>query len=119
MGDTPLTQPPAEGYFAEMGGIVEDIADYRNLPTAIGFSFRFYTTEMRNNGNIKLLAVDGVEPTRENIENETYPIANYFYAVTRKETDAENKDDIDKFIGWILSSQGQELIEKTGYTAVK
>lgn len=116
MGDTPITEPLLEGRFLDMGGIIEDVADYRNLPTAIGFSFRFYTTEMRNNGHIKLLSVDGVEPTKENIENGTYPISNYFYAVTRKDNDDEY---IRQLLDFFVSPQGQELIEKTGYSGVE
>jgi len=38
------------------------------------------------------------------------------YAVTYKNNDNEN---VQKLLDWILSSEGQEIIEKTGYVAVK
>lgn len=116
MGDTPIASPPLEGRFAEMGGIIEETASYRNCSSAIGFSFRFYTQEMRNNGHIKLLSVNGIEPTLENIEKGLYSITDYFYAVTR-ESDSD-RPEIKGMLDWILSSQGQELIQKTGYSVV-
>ena len=107
-----LMAPPKEDVIEGMGGIITKTADYRNYKNALGYSFRFYSTEMVKNNQIKLLSVDGIEPTLENIENDNYPIASHFYAVTRAERDTNT----EKLINWILGKQGQELIEKTGYT---
>lgn len=107
-----LMTPPEEDVINGMGGIITKTADYRNYKNALGYSFRFYSTEMVKNNQIKLLSIDGIAPTLENIENSTYPIASHFYAVTRAERDSNT----EKLINWILGSQGQELIEKIGYT---
>ncbi len=112
MGDTPIMSPPTENVVWGMGGIIEKTADYKNYKNAIGYSFRFYSTEMVQNSEIKLLSINGVYPSLENIENGTYPIASTFYAVTRSDAD----DNTKALLEWILSPQGQELIEKTGYT---
>ncbi len=112
MGDTPLMDPPMENVVAGMGGIIEKAADYRNYKNAIGYSFRFYSTQMVQNNQIKLLSVNGVAPTEENVANGRYPIASVFYAVTRKDC----SENTQKLLDWILSPQGQELIAKTGYT---
>ena len=61
------------------------------------------------------MELNGVAPTRENVANRTYPYASEFYAVTAG-TETPNAE---AFIEWILSEQGQELIEKTGYTPLK
>ncbi|MBQ8397908.1 MAG: substrate-binding domain-containing protein [Clostridia bacterium] len=114
MGDTPLMAAPEEDVVDGMGGIITRVADYRNHKNAIGYSFRFYSTEMVANEQIKLLSVDGAAPTRENIENGTYPHAGAFYAVTRHDADANTL----RLLDWILSPQGQALIEKTGYTPI-
>jgi len=98
-----------------MEGMIAGVADYRNQGNAIGYSFLFFATEMAGNNQIKLLAIDGVEPTRENVANGTYPHADYFYAVSVKDSQNPN---VAPFIEWILSEQGQKLIEKTGYTRV-
>ena len=116
MGETRLSNPPAQDRIRPMEGIISETASYRNHGTAIGYSFLFFVTEMVNNNNVKLIAVDGVKPTRENIKNGTYPYASEFFAVTRKDNENPN---VDKFIKWILSPQGQELVEKTGYTPIK
>ncbi|MBQ4052309.1 MAG: substrate-binding domain-containing protein [Clostridia bacterium] len=112
MGDLPLMDPPKENVVAGMGGIIEKAADYRNYKNAIGYSFRFYSTEMVQNNQIKLLSVNGIAPTEENVANGTYPIASEFYAVTRKDC----SENTQKLLQWIQSPQGQELIAKTGYT---
>lgn len=115
MGDTPLMAPPTENVIAGMGGIIEKTADYRNHKDAIGYSFRFYSTEMVKNNQIKLLSMEGVAPTRENIINGTYPAADCFYAVTLASNENPN---VDRLIEWILSDEGQQLIDKTGYVTL-
>ena len=63
---------------------------------------------------VKLLAVDGVAPSVENIRNGTYPLTISLCAVTTKTTNP----NVQKLIDWILSPQGQELIEKTGFVGI-
>jgi len=106
-----------------MGGIITEVASYRNYKNAIGFSFRYYATEMVQNGEIRLLALNGVEPKKETIRDGSYPIASEFYAVTAAPIGApppqERDEVLAEFLDWILSNQGQELIEKTGYVALR
>ena len=115
----PLMEPEMEDRLASMGGIIREVASYRNFRNAIGFSFRFYATEMVENGDIRLLALDGVEPTREAIREGTYPITETFYAVTAAPVGEPAREERDQtvaaFLDWILSDQGQRLIEETGY----
>ena len=65
---------------------------------------------------IKLLAVDGITPSEENIRNGTYPFTVNLYAVVRG--DRRSNPHVQELIDWILSPQGQELVEKTGYVGV-
>ena len=51
----------------------------------------------------------------DNIRNGTYPIIAKFYAIYRKDNKNEN---IPVLIDWILSNEGQEIIEKTGYVSI-
>lgn len=115
MGDTPIA-PPAEkeDVIDAMNGITQRVSDYRNFRNAIGYSFRFYVSDMVGTSGIKLLSLEGVEPTEENIRNGTYPVTGNFYAVTRSDADEE----ILEVLEWIQGPQGQELIEKTGYTPI-
>lgn len=109
-----LVDPPMEDVVDGMGGIITRTADYRNFKNAIGFSFRFYSTEMVKNDQIRLLSINGIAPTLENIENGTYPIASEFYAVTRSDAD----ENTLLLLEWVQSQQAQLLVEKTGYTPV-
>lgn len=110
MGDIPLMQAP-EGVVAwDMGDIIDTI-EYRNLPNAIGYTFRFFCTELTDN-DVKMLSIDGIAPTVENIRSGAYPITSTLYAVTRKGDDNPNTES---FLKWIQSDQGMELVEKSGY----
>ena len=60
-----------------------------------------------------MLAVDGVYPDRENISSGSYPVTMDFYAVYRADNSNEN---VPKVIEWILSDEGQRLIEESGYS---
>ena len=115
MGDTPIMDAPTDDVVSGMGGIINEVAQYKNYKNAIGYTFRYYSTEMVGNDEIKLLAIDGIEPTKENIRNDRYPIISEFYAIT---AGTENLN-VDKLLQWILSPQGQQLVEKVGYVPVK
>lgn len=82
---------------------------------AIGFSFRYYMDGIVENGDVKMLFLDGVYPSAENIRNGTYPVIAEFYAIYRKDNKNEN---IPILIEWLLSDEGQSLIEKTGYVRI-
>ena len=98
-----------------MIGIIEEVADYRSSSGSIGFSFRYYVEGIIQNPNIKIVAIDGVYPSIETIKNGTYPIVTPLYAVTYYENKNPN---VDALIEWILSEEGQYIIEQTGYVGV-
>ena len=112
MGDVELMTPPQQIVSDGMGDILENI-EYRNLPNAIGYSFRFYCTEMVGSG-VKLLSIDGMEPTLENIRSGAYPHVTTLYAVTRK---GESNPNVPILLSWLTSEQGQKLVEASGYVA--
>lgn len=115
MGDTEIEKPETENLESGMGGIIEEVASYRNYKNAIGYTFRFYSTEMVKNDKIKLLSIDGIEPSIENIRSSNYPLASEFYAITA----GSKNPNIEPFLEWILSGEGQKLVEDTGFVPVK
>lgn len=115
MGDTPIMDPPSKDIVSGMGGIIRETSNYQNRPNAIGYSFRHFSEEMVQNGKIKNIAVNGVLPTIENIQNETYPIVANFFAITGKSQNPHLGD----FIQWIQSEQGQGIVERSGYVPVE
>ena len=91
--------------------------DYNSfLGRSIGYSFRFYVEDVVADGKVKMLAVDGVYPDSESIRSGNYPVIDKFYAVYRKDNDNPN---IAPLIEWILSDEGQKIVEETGYVAIK
>ena len=78
---------------------------------ALGYSYRYFAQTMYPNPDTKLLSIDGYAPTDENIRSGGYPFIAEVYAVTNGEPEGV----IAEFIDWILSAQGQYLIEQTGY----
>ncbi len=116
MGDTPIADAPTEMVNDLMAGIIERVADYKSKTNSIGFSFRYYVEGIIKNPDIKTISIDGAAPTSENIRNGSYPILTPIYAVTYKENQNGN---VDKLLEWILSDEGQYIINETGYVGIK
>ena len=55
--------------------------------------------------------IEGVEPSENNVRNDTYPIIRYLHFFTSKTPDGTVK----KFIDWVLSPAGQSVVKKSGY----
>ena len=124
MGDSQLMTAPESDYYDLMYDIYQAVAVYKNYRNALGYSFLFYINEMISGDEIKLLSINGVEPTTDNIANGTYPFASDFYAITvvrepETEIEAERIGNTERLIEWILSPQGQSLVEKTGYVPLR
>ena len=79
---------------------------------SIGFSFRHYMDGIVENDAVKMLSLNGIFPSAENIQNGSYPITTKFYAIYRADNDNEN---IPVLIDWLLSEEGQSLVERSGY----
>lgn len=123
MGGLPLIEPEKEDRVGGMGGIIQQVASYRNYKNSIGFSFRFYASEMAANDQIRLLALDGVFPTKESIRDGSYPISDSFFAITAAPIGApdprESNPKLNAFLDWILSEQGQQIVEDSGYVSIR
>ena len=115
MGDKPIMEAPTELKNDLMSGIIERVSNYKNKTNSIGFSFRYYVEGIIKNPDIKMISIDGIAPTAENIKNGTYPVVTPIYTVTYEEQTNEN---VGKLLDWILSDEGQYIIEKTGYVGI-
>ena len=116
MGDTPITDAPTEMVNDLMAGIIEQVADYKSKTNSIGFSFRYYVEGIIKNPDIKMISIDGIAPTSENIRNGSYPVLTPIYAVTYE---GNQNGNVDKLLEWILSDEGQHIINETGYVGIK
>lgn len=95
-------RPTAHGPFAFLGA-------------SVGFSFRYYVDGIVKAQGVKLLAVDGVYPGKEEIRSGEYPLTGEFYAVYRK---GEPNANVQKVIDFVLSPEGQRIVEESGYVPV-
>lgn len=108
-----IMDAPTEQVNDLMAGIIEEVAsDYKNKSNSIGFSFRFYVEGIIKNPDIKMIAIDGIAPTVDNVRSEKYPVITPIYAVTYE---GQTNENVERLLQWILSEEGQEIIEKTGY----
>lgn len=65
--------------------------------------------------SVKGVAVDGVEPTKANVVKGSYKLARELYMYT----DGPPQGLVKDFIDFVLSEEGQKLVEKAGFVAVK
>lgn len=63
------------------------------------------------NDSVKAVKIDGVRPSVENIKNGSYKISRPFIVATKEDV----KSEVEDFLSFVLSSNGQEIVEKNGY----
>lgn len=117
----PVSRLQGSGSQSAMDAFMGDIRTAPKSPLAIagasiGFSFRYYMDGIVDNQAVKMISLNGVYPSAENISNGTYPVIAKFYAVYRADN---KKGNIPILIDWILSDEGQQIIEESGYVRIK
>lgn len=116
----PITRLAGSGSQTTFEAFMGDYEIGKKSPLAItgasiGFSFRYYMDTVVENDAVKMLSLNGVYPSAENIQNRSYPVVAQFYAIYRADNENEN---IKTLIDWILSDEGQTLIEDCGYVRI-
>ncbi len=79
-------------------------------PGAIGYIGLGYV-----DSTVKTVAFDGVLPSKENVLNGTYEISRPLLMYT----DGVPKGVVKEFIDFVMSPEGQKIVEEVGYIAVK
>lgn len=110
-----VPQPLPDKSLVGTNSLMKQISlEWKGVQPALGYSYKFFSTQMYPNSEVKLLSIDGVEPLAENIASGAYPFTVEFYAITNGVPTGNTKILLD----WILSPQGQTLIEKVGYASI-
>ena len=118
-----LMEPLTEDRIGTMESIINIVSDYDNGINSLGYSYYYYATTMYDEidkavaDGIKLLAVNGVKPNYETIQNETYPIKTAYYIVIRKNEPEESP--ARKLKEAMLSVRGQNVAKEAGYVPAK
>ena len=115
MKDKRIMVPPTTQIEQGMGELIDAIADYDNSIDAIGYSYFYYVNTMYKKETIKMLSIDGIQPSIKTIKNGKYPIYTNAFIVTRKDNNNEN---VKKWIENVLSKRGSKIIEDAGYVPV-
>lgn len=68
------------------------------------------------NDDVKALKIDGAEATADNIKSGDYKVSRPFNLVTKAAIDNEVAQD---FVNYIMSTEGQSIVEENGYIAVE
>lgn len=77
-------------------------------PNAIGY---ISLGSLDEDDSVKALKIDGAEATAENIKNGTYKVARPFNIATKEDVSEVASD----FIAFIMSDEGQAVVEENGY----
>lgn len=115
------------GAFIELTGVKQDDQDLTTVEAIITNSTEVMMTTVAGDENaigyasmgsmndtVKAVNVGGVEPTAENVKNGSYALSRPFNIAT-KDTVSDVAQD---FINFIMSADGQAVIEDKGYIAI-
>ncbi len=115
------------GAFIELTGVEVDDQDMTTAEAIITNSTEVMMTTVAGDENaigyasmgsmndtVKAVNVEGVEATADNVKNGTYVLSRPFNIATQ----AEVSDVAQDFINFIMSAEGQAVIEEKGYIAV-
>jgi phosphate transport system substrate-binding protein len=105
MGQTEVS--PAAMVQDSNGAVREIVA---GDPNAIG-----YISAGLVDNRVKAVTIEGVLPTPENIKNQSYKLRRRFLLVSREAPTSTCK----QFVDFVLSPQGQQILEKEGLVGIK
>jgi phosphate transport system substrate-binding protein len=77
-------------------------------PTAIAFTS---VGEVAGNDTVKIVAVNGTKPSPATLRDKSYPISRTPHFATK----GEAKDEIKPFLAFVVSDDGQKVVEKAGF----
>ena len=119
------------GAFVELFGIQEEIDGEKVDMTTEDASVTNSTSVMMTNvaqdplaigyislgsldESVKALKVDGAEATTENVKNDSYKVSRPFNIATKEDV----SDVAQDFIDYIMSAEGQKIVEESGFIAI-
>lgn len=116
MKDLTMATPP-EGYtVGEMEGLISAVKSFDGSASALGYTVYYYADDMAMAKGLKILSIDGVQPSDETIASGAYPYLNPYYVVIAANAEEDNPARI--MYNWLLSPEGQNLIKTEGYVPV-
>lgn len=95
----------------KMAGNEQIVAEVAKNPNGVGYVGLAYAKA----AGIKIVAVEGVMPSKETVNAKTYPLARptFYY------TNGKPSGEAAGFVDYTLSAEGQAVVEKVGFIPVK
>lgn len=113
MQGTEMIEPIKENVSQGKTEIIDVIADYDNKENSIGYSSLYYYSTIYTNDTMRVLSVNGIKPTYDNIKTGLYDLQTTYYAVIRKD-ELENSNT-RKLLNAMKSTIGQNIAKEAGY----
>ena len=124
MGNTSMMVAPTLWTVGSMGALVDAIAaTFDGSEGSLGYSYYYYVTQMYGDlavnpqlSKIKLMSIDGVNPSAETIRSGEYPLHTAYYIVINGASAPDSPARI--LANAMLSHDGQQTAMETGYVPV-
>jgi len=123
MGDTPLMDQPTYQIPTMVGLVLTIAGSFNGNSGSLGYSYYYFVTQMYGDlaanpqlSKIKLMKIDGVEPTPETIRSGEYPLNTAYYIVINK-ADAPDSP-ARQLANAMLAHDGQQTAMEAGYVPV-
>ena len=110
LGDAELVEGQLE-VIPTMEGIIEELKEYENDSNALGYSVYYYASNMHQVPGVRLINVEGVEPSNATIASGEYTLTNPFFVVTND----QSSENALALRDWLLTGEGQDFVEECGY----
>lgn len=117
MAQLVLHERQQRGERDEMRNLADRMKRFSEQPRAFGYSFYYYEHMLNPHDDLRMLGVEGIPPTPENIANGSYPLCTNVYVVTRKGLQPDHPASILR--DWLLSPDGQQVVAASGYVPIK
>lgn len=99
----------------DMEGTLYRVGTFRADSHSLGYTYLFYLDALYRQPDIKVLQIEGVSPTPENLRSGAYPFAAHYYGVMRK---GEEDGVAGRFLDWMRGEEGQRCIAQAGYIPI-
>ena len=108
----------------EKGDVSEDgyslsniVEEYDNSKGAIGYCYYKYAETVYPQNEVKMIAINGIKPTEENIKNGKYPLRSGYYVILRSSVAPDS--NIRKLVDAMFSDRGKSVVKEAGYVTIE
>lgn len=89
----------------------------KDHPNGIAFTPYYYETYMAHTPHVKIIAVNNVMPSRDTIEDGSYPLVTE--VVVAYLGDLPENSPAARLRDWLVTTEGQKVVAESGYVPIK